>query len=205
MRHRASAHIPVFSSVRRHRYDPAAVLAQSSKRCTDIHPHLSPPNMVGKRTFWQAKDGDFTEGAMCKFANSVPKCRKTGNPTADQDAALVRKNVVNAVDMLMRAPAEAGHTVTWLTDRLERQSKPSDSNGDTWAEVSTLGKIDEIWLAWWVCSSSKITKAALERAKGNDPQSVVHLVCYALNALPSLALPPECVDKVFFSCALRRR
>lgn len=68
-----------------------------------------------------------------------------------------------------------------------------------------MGKIDEIWLAKWVCSSSKITKAALERAKGNDPQSVVHLVCYALNALPSLALPPECVDKVILSCALAER
>lgn len=138
-----------------------------------------------KRQFWQTKEDFFPEDGLCKTAESLPAIKRSNDERVDSDRGLVRKNVMKAVDLLMRNPSEAGDTFTWLTDRLDRKKNAAAASEDTWGTISTLGKVNVVWLSKWLQTRSLLSKHALERSKAHDPMSIVHLVCFELNALPS--------------------
>ena len=155
---------------------------------------------------WAVKPADMPEGRPCKYATLVPKVQKTGVKGSHEDAMLVRLDVVAGVDLLMRHPQHAGAFVSWMKLRLEREAANATlATGDTLLKVDSLGKLDEVWLAKWLVSRSKLTKQGLERARLGDPKAIVNLTCLELNTLPSLHLPDECTNVEVLSMTLSYR
>lgn len=162
--------------------------------------------MTKRSSFWMIKDADMPDSKLCRFAEACPKIQKTNDSIIDQERELQRKNVMKVIDAMMRAPDIAGSIYDVVEERVNRlkEQQSAATTGGTW-KVSTVGHLDENWIATWIMSKASVTRQALEKAKVWEPDTCRHLFAYMNNVTNGLSLPDECNSKQITSLAFDKR
>ena len=76
---------------------------------------------------------------------------------------------------------------------------------DSFAELSTRGKLDEVLVAAFIVSRSKLTHEDVGRCKSHDPDALMQILQFMLAASMQREIPLERLGKLICSTALVSR
>lgn len=154
--------------------------------------------------FWLVRSADVVDG-VAKFASQVPKVRKESETLNGMDHSMIREKLVLLLDNLIKHPDEIVAAESYVASKLRKRANGSCGDVEHWEIVTTLGRMDEDYIATFLMRHSRMTKAGLERSKVYDNDAVRQLFYFLLNATSGLVLPPECVSKAVFGAACDKR
>lgn len=135
------------------------------------------------------------DALMSKLADKVPKAKKTGNVSADLRAETNRQHIIDAINLLVLHESLRGDTVAQMRRIVEESTKEASVGEHEWAEVTTLGKMDEVWVAGFISQWTGISSELLAKAKSFDIDGLKQIWCFLVNSSMLTQLPPEFKDK----------
>lgn len=134
-----------------------------------------------------------------------PKAKKTGNMSADLRAETNRQHLIDAINLLVLHENLRGDMVAQMRRLVEDASKSVTVGDHEWAEVTTLARMDEVWMASVISDWTGMKAEALAKTKAFDIDAVKQIWCFLLNASMLTTLPPEFKDKRVALQTLKQR
>lgn len=124
---------------------------------------------------------------MVPLARRVPKAKHTGDPVEGSKFFQQEQQVKLLINALMRDTSliEATHG-SLLKNIATKAAAHADLQ---WSFVSTLGKLDEKWVANWFCKHSMLNSADIAKMRVADPGSFRHMMHWVLQVPSSARLP----------------
>ena len=130
---------------------------------------------------------------MSTLASKGPALKFTGNRAFDDVAKAQRDRFIDAISITAAAPNLENMAVRRLREDWASEQVAKTAHGmDTWAEVGTLGTVDEVWMAEWNASKISVPVQDLKRAKDYDSGSIKHIYGSWV-AMMSSKYPDECL------------
>lgn len=184
---------------------PGAVSAQ----VVPSTPRASPPCALLLPMAKRAGCFDLTDEEMkdqskiVGFASRVPQVLKTGDTFVDDERRMCRGGLVRVISQLWRNPEVVMQCTNWVDNRVA--SLKSRGTGVDFETLTTLGKLDESWLATFFQVHFGISHNLMESASGADRESMTQLLTFATAASPNLKLGERCKNKRVLELALLER
>jgi hypothetical protein len=128
------------------------------------------------------------------FSDRVPALEKSNDSVKDEDARNARAAIISVLDGLWRNPRLAVPCATWLSNRLQAESKPKGENYFCTAPAF-LKTLETEWLAGFLVKHSQVSIKALEAVSVFDPDSPYQLLCFAIRCNLHCKFPDTLIDK----------
>ena len=139
----------------------------------------------------QLTDDEVSSPAkLVRFCERVPAVAKTGDKYRDDELTMQRQHFMKLVSSLWRNPQMIMQSNSWLEGKLE-DMKNQVTEG-YFSKVSTLGALDEDWVAKYLTSKLPLNMEQLEAACEYDPEAWTQLLCWMLRATRTLKIPESC-------------
>lgn len=124
----------------------------------------------------------------------------------DQENDVIRKEMIQLVDLLLRHPQHVQPTKGWLESRIDRLNNTKDDS-DYLKDVSSLAKLmaDETFIVAAVMRNSGLSKADMEKIKSYDGDAVKQLFQVMIEATVGLHIPQEMLSKQVANMVIDRR
>ena len=142
---------------------------------------------------------------MSALAKKLPKPRPTGNSFKDLQAQREHRLFVDCINILSMRPDVRGDCKGFLDQAIAEKEKDELVSEDYFAEISTLGKLEEAWVLSWIVKTTGFSATDLGKAKLDDKDILVHLLEFLLNATRTLKLSEALQRKAIAARAFELR
>lgn len=140
----------------------------------------------------RSANDSFDEDSLCALARAVPKVKKTGNASADSQAALVRQSMQRIIERLTNCPDEVIPCWAYLSTG-GAISQPAASKMEWDRTVATVGRLPKYWLAQFItendASAQKFSRKLLDLVDSEDVAGIRKIFYMATQTSAATPLP----------------
>lgn len=142
---------------------------------------------------------------MSSLVSKVPKCKTTGNKALDNRHEIQRQHLIEGINLLDHFADMRGDLVANMRTMISGREKSSKDDPNLFDDLSTLGRLDEKWVAGFLTAALGTDPDTIARCKSYDSDGLKHILCFLTAAGPLCQVPSECKEKQVLFRVLKKR
>lgn len=138
------------------------------------------------------------------LVKKLPMVRRSGNTASDMEAQLERDALIDLLNLAHNYPTEVDHMARYFRDRVKKLYHQANQK-ESFDAISTIGKLDEVWVTSFISSQSDLSVEQVARCKSHDTDALRQMMQFMVVSSQMMKLPLQCIDTVVCNLALAYR